>query len=450
MNSGAQTRKHSSFNEIIERRRGSDVIVILSDDNGNETDDGTFTFQWDYKNRLRTVNRKSDSALIAAYAYDAADRRIRKVVTTSGTIDFDYDGWRTIEERNGADVLTQQYVHGIYLDEPLILDRNLNGDTSATGAGDERLFYHQNTLYSTFALTDTSGAVVEGYQYDAYGRQKVFGPGFTTILGSQSAQSNPYMFTGQRFDSETGLMYYKNRYYSTELGRFLQRDPLEYVDGMNLYEYVSGNPTYWLDPFGGQQEVNLTNSAGLPVSDAGLLTEEVDNKLEKWLMKDCELSPGRPTKERIRFSFEKCTEARKIIPQILPKDFMQCVLGSWTSPRIRRLSCTKLLTWAVTLAGYFDTPESYGLNPDAEYCGNIEVTRHSSFKQSEKPPIIMSRTFWLIFEVRLKGCNGADDVSRSFRLDLLKWQREFKDKEKQEDWDRKKPPFEQGPPIETK
>src|SRR5258708_7098996 len=51
-------RQHSSFNEIIERRNGG-IIPILSDDNGNVSDDGTLTFQWDYKNRLRTVTRKS-------------------------------------------------------------------------------------------------------------------------------------------------------------------------------------------------------------------------------------------------------------------------------------------------------------------------------------------------------------------------------------------------------
>ena len=41
-------------------------------------------------------------------------------------------------------------------------------------------------------------------------------------------------------------------YYHPRLGRFLQRDPGGYVDGMNLYEYVSGAPITWVDPSGNQ------------------------------------------------------------------------------------------------------------------------------------------------------------------------------------------------------
>ncbi|MBI3949729.1 MAG: Ig-like domain-containing protein [Acidobacteria bacterium] len=251
------TRQHSSLNEIVRQTTGSSAVETFYDENGNEVDDGELVLRWDYTNRLRQVRRKSDGALIAVYSYDAHGRRIRKVVTNSGALDgttnFFYDGWRTIEERSGTHAVVQQYAYGMYIDERLVLDRNLNGDNSAIGAGDQRLFYHQNTLYSVFALTDTSSTVVEGYQYDAYGQQTVFGSGFVNVLGSQSARGNPYMLTGQRFDPETGLYYCKNRYYSPDLGRFLQRDPLEYVDGMNLYEHVRSNPINWLDPSGLQE-----------------------------------------------------------------------------------------------------------------------------------------------------------------------------------------------------
>jgi RHS repeat-associated protein len=58
------------------------------------------------------------------------------------------------------------------------------------------------------------------------------------------------MFTGREYDSETGLYYYRARYYSPQLGRFLQRDPVGYWAGINLYTYCSNNPTSWIDPFG--------------------------------------------------------------------------------------------------------------------------------------------------------------------------------------------------------
>jgi RHS repeat-associated protein len=77
------------------------------------------------------------------------------------------------------------------------------------------------------------------YSYDVFGEpNRVSGVG------------NSYMFTGRNYDSETGLYYYRARYYSPRIGRFLQPDPWGFVDGLNLYEYVRNNPVNFLDPLG--------------------------------------------------------------------------------------------------------------------------------------------------------------------------------------------------------
>ncbi len=274
----AETRLHTSFNEIFERDPGT-PISILSDNNGNVTDDGTYLFAYDYLNRLRTVTRKSDNALIAVYSYDALGRRIRKVVTNSGpldgTTDFYLDGRREIEERDGTGALLSQIVHKLTTrsnvfavwvtvgffevvdgTRPVVLDRNLDGDNRANGPGDQRLFYHTDTLGSTYALTDRTGTLMEGYQYDAYGRQTVFAPGANGVVdfggddviteGGLSGVDNPYLFTGQRLDGETGLYYYGARYLNVEQGRFLQRDPpgvwARTVNLGNGYAYDGNNP----------------------------------------------------------------------------------------------------------------------------------------------------------------------------------------------------------------
>jgi RHS repeat-associated protein len=110
-------------------------------------------------------------------------------------------------------------------------------------------YYHQNGLWSVEAVTDSTGTVAERYDYDAYGAG-------TTTAGTNSwgtahsAIGNPWMFTGREFDEETGLYYYRARSYDAFKGRFLQRDPEEYRDAMNLYEYAGDNPVNRLDPSG--------------------------------------------------------------------------------------------------------------------------------------------------------------------------------------------------------
>jgi RHS repeat-associated protein len=70
-----------------------------------------------------------------------------------------------------------------------------------------------NGLRSVVVLSNSAGNVVESYSYDVFGRPD-----------TTSSVDNPYMFTGRRYDTETGLYYYRFRYYSTLLGRFLQTD----------------------------------------------------------------------------------------------------------------------------------------------------------------------------------------------------------------------------------
>ena len=134
------------------------------------------------------------------------------------------------------------------------------------------LYYHQNTLWSSFALTNSAGVGVEGYSYDAYGYQTVILPGLDMTLwtaddvilpGAKSSYGNPFLYTGQRLDPEAGLVYYKNRYNSTFFGRFMSRDPLDYDAGdMNLYAYIGDRPTRETDPTGLVRTLQIQNEQG--------------------------------------------------------------------------------------------------------------------------------------------------------------------------------------------
>jgi len=100
------------------------------------------------------------------------------------------------------------------------------------------------------ALSNTSGAIVEGYIYDVFGKCTVITTAGTDgnwltddgASDTKSAYDNPYQFTGRRWDDETSLYYYRTRMYDPVIGRFLQPDPIGYDDGMNMYAYVGNNP----------------------------------------------------------------------------------------------------------------------------------------------------------------------------------------------------------------
>ncbi len=89
-----------------------------------------------------------------------------------------------------------------------------------------------------------------------------------------SAIDNPYLFTGRRYDPESGNYYYRARIYSPELGRFLQTDSLGYVDGLNLYAYVGNNPASWVDPYGEDPVTIALTFLGLAGSAIGIATTE--------------------------------------------------------------------------------------------------------------------------------------------------------------------------------
>jgi len=93
-----------------------------------------------------------------------------------------------------------------------------------------------------------TGALVESYQYDVFGTPSFFDANGVSL--PSSIISNRFLFTGREYDAETGLYHYRARCYSPSLGRFLQRDPRSYVDGMNLYQYVRSNPINFTDPYG--------------------------------------------------------------------------------------------------------------------------------------------------------------------------------------------------------
>src|SRR5687768_1395205 len=101
---------------------------------------------------------------------------------------------------------------------------------------------HSDERGSVVAVTNSSGTTLNVNRYDEYGIPS-------------SGNAGRFQYTGQTWLPELGMYYYKARIYSPTLGRFLQTDPIGYGDGMNMYDYVGGDPVNLTDPLGLQGDV---------------------------------------------------------------------------------------------------------------------------------------------------------------------------------------------------
>ena len=185
-------------------------------------DPAYFCIEWNAEGELTRVLK--DSVEVASFKCDPLGRRVEKVaggVTTRWV----YDGADILRETDGA--ATSIYVQGPGIDEPL------RAETSVGYA-----YYHADALGSIVATTDVAGTVTSSRRYDAWGRIEV------------GAAQEGYGFTGREWDPETGLYYYRARYYDPHSGRFISEDPIGFAAGVNFYRYASANPTGFIDPFG--------------------------------------------------------------------------------------------------------------------------------------------------------------------------------------------------------
>jgi RHS repeat-associated protein len=200
--------------------------------------DKSWTMKWDFENRLTKMEKTRGADIqTVTFIYDPFGRRIEKKqsITKSGTTKittwtYVYDGYDiALEIMTDSTTTRTFYTHGQNIDEHLALERS-----------GSFYYYHQDGLGSVTAITDANRNVVQRYNYDSFGK-----------ITPQTNFANSYTFTDREYDPQTGLYYYRARYYDPMDGRFISKDPISFTGGdVNLYGFVQNNPVNWIDPLG--------------------------------------------------------------------------------------------------------------------------------------------------------------------------------------------------------
>jgi len=234
------------------------------DKNGNlvKKTDGTIN-QYDYENRLTGIILPDKKEI--NYKYSPDGNRLSKIDDT-GTTNYFYDSEDVIFDMDENGLPKAKYTYGPGIDQPVSMNRD--GITS---------YFHSDGVGSITLSTDLEQKPIAKYRYDAFG----------AITENSGTIINRYKFTGREYDENSGLYYYRARYYDPETGRFLQKDPLmyEFAGVAGSYIYVSNNPINWVDPSG---------LGGIPPAskDPHKLIETIRNRINE--LKLTGLDEGRP------------------------------------------------------------------------------------------------------------------------------------------------------------
>jgi RHS repeat-associated protein len=182
---------------------------------------------WDSDNKLRSADIDANGTADVNFQYDALGRRVARS-GTGGSVVYVQMDQQTIADYpvgGAATTPTFRYVYASYIDEPVV--------RKTAGTGGTLVYFHRNHQYSVTAITTSTGTISERYAYTAYGQPTILNTSGTVI--SATTLSNRYSYTGREWDATLGLHHFRARWMSPSAGKFLGRDPIGFLDGMNLY-----------------------------------------------------------------------------------------------------------------------------------------------------------------------------------------------------------------------
>ncbi|MEI6564682.1 MAG: RHS repeat-associated core domain-containing protein, partial [bacterium] len=198
-----------------------------------------------WNGRYELVEVRSNGVTVEKYDYDALGRRAR-IIAGTVTNTFVYSGPHIVAEWSN-NVLARSYAYGPAVDDVLSM--------TTYGAATNTYFYLKDAIGSVHALVNTNGVVVEQYRYTAWGEVTVLSSNRTVLAAS--AYGNRFTFQGREVSFSTGLLFFRSRYYSASLGRWLSKDRMGISGGADLYVAFNNAPTIFSDAYGNCPDMEL-------------------------------------------------------------------------------------------------------------------------------------------------------------------------------------------------
>ncbi len=237
----------------VGNRLSQNVNGVLTNYTYNNLDQlltaGSAQYQYDSRGNLTSVTNGSN---ITNYAWSAADR-LATVTGPSSTVQYTYDadGRRVQQSVNSQ---TTNYLWDEASPYGDVVSETSGGNTTSYVLGGTELlsqtrsgvtgYYLHDGQGSVRDLTNSTGSITDTYAYTAFGK----------IYNQTGSTVNNYLYTGQQFDSLTGLYDLRARYYSPPTGQFVSRDTFGYglsnPSQLNRYIYGMDNPVNAIDPLG--------------------------------------------------------------------------------------------------------------------------------------------------------------------------------------------------------
>lgn len=186
---------------------------------------GAKTLTWDAKGRVKTVGAES-------YSYDPMDYRIGRSGGSLGNRSYFLEGAH-LESVEIGGALVERYFRGVGTDELVA------GWLQDTDGKTKPFLFHHDQVTSVTAVSGHNGGTAQSIKYGAFGQ----------VQSSTGASPSRLKYTG-REDDQTGLYYYRARYFDPAIGRFVSEDPKGFEAGINFYEYAGSNAINVNDPSG--------------------------------------------------------------------------------------------------------------------------------------------------------------------------------------------------------